>query len=406
MRQSNPEKKVRLSTIYTRYFGLYLQDPKYPVSKEALKAVNQTIACRTSRIGVNVYECSECSERKYVLRSCKNRFCPQCGYADTRRWAERMLEKIADCPHHHIIFTLPGSLRWLSRRNKDKIHSLILQASADTMLDWFMARYRITPGITNILHTAGSDQKYHLHAHMICSAGGIDERGHFRALRASWYLVSQKFLAKKFRWHFEGGLLRLYTKGELQSDFDSEISLKHYIKQVNQQDWVVSIQPPLKKMEDIVNYVGRYTKRACISEYNIISADEGRIRFRHKDYKEKDEKGRPVIKETTLGYRDFFGRLFEHVPSKGFRMVRYYGIYSNKKISLQFQAVKKERKAPKKISWRGYQINKTGKDPLLCPCCGKEMKRVEDYYDHRTRWQRLKIRDAIPEGWRVNEATA
>ena len=110
MRQSNQYQKVRLSTIYTRYFDDYLADPKHPISEETLKAVNQTIACRTSRIGVAIYQCPECYEHKHVLRSCKNRFCPQCGYADTKRWAFNMLDKIADCWHHHIVFTLPASL--------------------------------------------------------------------------------------------------------------------------------------------------------------------------------------------------------------------------------------------------------------------------------------------------------
>jgi hypothetical protein len=401
MRQSNPQKKVRLSTIYTRYFDSYLKDTKYPVSKEVLKAVNQTIACRTSRIGVNVYECPDCRERKYVLRSCKNRFCPQCGYADTKRWAINMLGKIADCAHHHIIFTLPASLRGISKKNKDKIHSLLLQTSSEAILDWFQAKYKLTAGIINVLHTAGSDQKYHPHAHMICSAGGIDSTGHFRVLQESWYLVNQGFLSKKFRWHFERGLLGLYKKGELKTEFENEISFKYYIKQVNKQDWVVSIQRPLKKMEDIVNYVGRYTKRACISEYNILSADDGEIRFRHKDYKQTDDKGLPFLCETMLGYRDFFGRLFEHVPSKGFRMVRYYGIYSNRKIKEQLKGSKKQSKETKNNSWREYQLQKTGKDPLLCACCGKEMVRVSDYYDHRTRWQRMQMKDKIPDYWPV-----
>ena len=83
--QSNQDNKVRLSTIYNRYFDSYLADPKYPVTKETFKAVNQTIACRTSRIGVNVYQCPDCEETKYVLRSCKNRFCPRCGYTDTKK---------------------------------------------------------------------------------------------------------------------------------------------------------------------------------------------------------------------------------------------------------------------------------------------------------------------------------
>jgi hypothetical protein len=169
------EAAIRLSAIYNKYFDKYLEHPKYPVSKQVLKAVNQTIACRTSRIGVNVYQCPDCKETKHVLRSCKNRFCPRCGYADTKKWANKMVGKLAPCSHHHIVFTLPASLRGLAQQNKDLVHSLLLRSTAETMMDWFEAKYQLLPGIMNVLHTAGSDQKYHPHVHMLCTAGGLDK---------------------------------------------------------------------------------------------------------------------------------------------------------------------------------------------------------------------------------------
>ena len=267
------------------------------------------------------------------------------------------------------------------------------------MMDWFKAKYKLIPGIMNVLHTAGSDQKYHPHAHMLCSAGGINDSHQFIPLKESWYLVNQKFLAKKFRWHFEKGLFALYDKNELKTSFDNPVSFKHFIKQVNSQDWIVSIQPPLKKADDIVNYVGRYTKRACISEYNLLSADNDVIRFRYKDYKNSDPHGKPAKTEIALGYRDFFGRLFEHVPSKGFRMVRYYGIYSNRMIGLLNLGKNSQNKLTHKPDWREYQIQKTGKDPLICPCCGTEMRLVQEYYDRRTRWHRILRKDKIPDYW-------
>lgn len=400
--QSNQDTKIRLSTIYNRYFDPYLANPKYPVTKEAIKAVNQTCACRTARIGVNVYQCPECRETKHVLRSCKNRFCPRCGYADTQKWALKMLDKFAPCAHHHIVFTLPASLRGLARRNKDKIHSLLLRAAADTMINWFDAKYKLQPGIMNVLHTAGSDQKYHPHVHMLCSAAGLNEEKKLKKLKNSPFLVNQKFIAKKFRWHFEKGLFDLYKKDELETTFKKLVDLKTFIKEVNEQDWVVSVQPPLKKVDDIINYVGRYTKRACISEYNIISADNGEISFRYKDYKNVDHSGRPKKAEITLGYRDFLGRLFEHVPSKGFRMVRYYGMYCSRNIcKLDTNLTPKEIKEKAPDSWRELQIQKTGVDPLMCPCCHTEMILVREYYDNRTRWDRMKEKDKIPDYWPI-----
>lgn len=398
---SRNDHKVRLSTIYTRYFDRYLEKPKRPVSKEVFKAVNKTIACRTARIGVNVYQCPECKETKHVLRSCKNRFCPRCGYADTKKWASKMLDKLAPCSHHHIVFTLPSGIRGLSIRNKEKIHSLLLKSTAETMIDWFGAKHSILPGIMNVLHTAGSDQKYHPHVHMLCTAGGVDKFSKLQSLKDSWYLINQKFLSKKYRWHFEKGLIELFQQGELKSDGLDIYNFKRFIKSLNDQDWVVSVQAPLKNPDHIVHYVGRYTKRACISEHNIISADDGVIKFRYKDYKQTDHVGRPRMSIKALDYRDFFARLFEHVPSKGFRMVRYYGIYSNRKMNREWIVKKGKDKAElDESNWRAYQIRKTGVDPLKCPCCGVEMELVQEYYDNRTRWVRIKYAGSRSEHWR------
>jgi hypothetical protein len=398
--QSDQPNKVRLSTIYNRYFDSYVKDPKLPVTKEAFKAVNQTIACRTSRIGTLVYKCPDCEETKYVLRSCKNRFCPRCGYADTKAWANKMLDKIAPCSHHHIVFTIAAPLRQIGISNKDMFHSLLLKSAAETMIDWFNAKYKLLPGIMNVLHTAGSDQKYHPHVHMICSAGGLNKENKLIPIKQNGYLINQVFLAKKFRWHFEKGLFKLFKSGDLKTSFKDIIEFKQFISEVNKQDWVVSVQAPLKKADDIVNYVGRYTKRACISEYNIISADNDEIKFRHKDYKHTDHSGKPQMAQTTLHYRDFLARLFQHVPSKGFRMVRYYGMYSNRKIS-QDKVVEEKKSKDKAtvLNWRDYQILKTGIDPLVCPCCNKEMILVNEHYDNRTRWVRDIHKDWIPEHW-------
>jgi hypothetical protein len=235
---------------------------------------------------------------------------------------------------------------------------------------------------------------------MLCSSGGLDKDKLLQPLKNSPYLINQKFLGKKFRWHFEKGLFALYAKGELDAMFKKLVDLKVFIREVNLQDWVVSVQAPLKKADDIVNYVGRYTKRACISEYNILSADNGEIRFKYKDYKHADHSGKPKKSELTLNYRDFLGRLFEHVPSKGFRMVRYYGMYSSRNISKHEHSVTNpDSKDKTPDNWRDLQIQKTGKDPLLCPCCNNEMILIDQYYDNRTRWVRTKQKDKVPEHW-------
>ena len=78
----------------------------------------------------------------------------------------------------------------------------------------------------------------------------------------------------------------------------------------------------------VIRYIGRYSKRACLSEYKITKMEGEYIAFEYKDYKNLDFKGKPIVKELELHYSKFFPLLFQHVPFPNFRLVRYYGFYA------------------------------------------------------------------------------
>jgi hypothetical protein len=86
----------------------------------------------------------------------------------------------------------------------------------------------------------------------------------------------------------------------------------------------------MQSPKEVIVYIGRYSKRACISEYKITNIDGEFITFKYKDNKDKDENKLPKIKEQRLHYTKFFSRLLQHVPLPYFKIVRYYGKYHPK----------------------------------------------------------------------------
>ncbi|MDE3089761.1 MAG: transposase, partial [Chloroflexota bacterium] len=143
------------------------------------------------------------------------------------------------------------------------------------------------------------------------------------------------------------------------------------VKQLHSVVWVVSVQPAVSDLENLVRYVLRYTRRACLSEYRILAFANGVITFECKDYAATVE-GKPGTKTVSLPYTEFFDRLFQHVPLPGFRMVRYYGLYAHFK-DLPALPEEEPQVMPEKLTWRELQIEKTGEDPLVCPTCGCEL---------------------------------
>jgi len=77
----------------------------------------------------------------------------------------------------------------------------------------------------------------------------------------------------------------------------------------------------------------------------------------------------------------FITLLIQHILPPNFRVVHYCGLLSSRlkgryeKITHRLKRLEVEREKLK--GWRERQILFTGKDPLICPICGKETKLVE-----------------------------
>lgn len=132
---------------------------------------------------------------------------------ETYRWSSDQLSRLLSMKHHHIVMTLPSSLRGLSKQNGDLLHNLLFRLSGEVVKKWFRLTHGLECGIVSVLHTSGSDLKYHPHVHMIVSGGGIVE-GELKELRGD-YLCRQRSLANGLRRAFIKALQKLYLQGEL-----------------------------------------------------------------------------------------------------------------------------------------------------------------------------------------------
>jgi hypothetical protein len=109
--------------------------------------------------------------------------------------------------------------------------------------------------------------------------------------------------------------------------------------------------------------------------------EEELIGFRYKDYKNKDYFGFPIEKERILEYSKFFPLLLQHVPLPYFRLVRYYGIYSNRG-RLPREYFNCEESAP--LNWAAIHEAETGQDPLVCPTCKINKVYVDSFVETKT----------------------
>jgi len=257
------------------------------------------------------------------------------------------------------------------------------------------------PGIVSVMHTFGAILDFHPHVHILLTEGGVGENKNFDFL--TWKecnFFPEKVLKERFKYY----LIKYLREWASENDYCAPPAIKQewlnkkgcdnlygLTQKLYKITWYVHIGEKLENAEFTTKYIGRYAKRPCISEANIMdySQENKTVSFRYKDKYTNTEK------TETITMSEFIGRLVRHIPEKNFRMIRYYGIYANcvknslwdlmaYQISRLF-SIAKLVFAPKKIlsSWRDRTMDSTGCDPLICEKCNTQMELTEIGYRAR-----------------------
>ena len=124
--------------------------------------------------------------------------------------------------------------------------------------------------------------------------------------------------------------------------------------------------------EQVLAYVAGYTHRVAISNDRLIGIDDGKVRFRWKDYRNGN---RP--KTMALTANEFIRRFLLHVLPAGFQRIRYYGFLGNRcreqKLARCRQLLAMPQPEPSAcdpaVDYRGRYEEITGGSLTECPAC-------------------------------------
>ena len=87
-----------------------------------------------------------------------------------------------------------------------------------------------------------------------------------------------------------------------------------------QTKWVVYAKMPFAGPRQVFEYLGRYTHKVAISDYRILTMENGTVTFRYRDRAAGD-----IEKETTLPAADFIRRFLLHILPPGLQKIRFFG---------------------------------------------------------------------------------
>ena len=205
---------------------------------------------------------------------------------------------------------------------------------------------------------------------MILSWGGLNKNYGTEQIKGEY--INYEFIQSKFRCKFEDKLVELFDSKALEHKFTDRIDFLKFIKRTNKNSWKVRFEKAMKIPEEVIRYIGRYSKRACISEYKITNIQGENITFKYKDNKNLDFNGKPIIKELTLNYREFFPRLLQHVPLPYFRIVRYYGAYAARTKAIRNKLFPQENIQKTTTTEQNEETYEIPNNPKICKNCNTE----------------------------------
>lgn len=376
-----------------------------------LDNVERSLLCNTVYLGFDLFECPNCRNESIVAHKCHSRFCNACGVKYAKQLAAKAVSSCLDVTHRHMVFSIPESLRRIFREDRSRMN-LLFVASRNTISSivnhhiyrkakrlgfknthYLYKNYRHANqfGMITTLHTFGRDLKWNPHIH---------------ALVPEMIYNPDKDTVKPFH-HFDFKKLRLTFQYELLRLLHELLgpSFKPLMNQIyKQQDngfyvyaRTMEDNPEFndeKNSKDIngcINYCMRYASRPAMAESRIIDycRENDSVTWFYHDH--KDEK-KHIVKDKAV---NFINRLILHIPDHHFRLIHYYGFYSNaahktlnrchellgdKKQKDYSETTRKQKreKLLNKLKYRTHLIDTFNRDPLKCKC-GFLFKYIETY---------------------------
>lgn len=252
------------------------------VASAADTAVEKALRCRTDEMGFAQYRCAECGANHKVHFSCKSRFCPSCGRARAQEAAANAQGRLLNVAHRHLTFSVPAELRALLYERRELL-AVVAKAAAMTTIGAIGTRCRKhppVPGVMATVHTYGRDLNFHVHVHVLCTAGGLRADNVWQPVKL---YPPQQY--RRLWQYYLLTLLRRKLKGERNVQRRIGRLFKKYPT-----GFIANVVSQYRSGKQAAAYCCRYTGRPPLSEKRIIAYDGHKITLAYKDYRDGQDK--------------------------------------------------------------------------------------------------------------------
>ena len=332
-------------------------------SREQRRMLTAIGLCRTAKLGGHEEVCEHGDFRRNAYNSCRNRHCMKCQALAQERWIAARAERLLDLGHFHGVFTLPSELRPLAEWHPAEVYGAFFRAVAATLLELGRTRLKATLGLTMVLHTWTRELGFHVHLHVLVTAGGLALDGSGFIHTRHDYLFPLDMMGVVFRAKMLHELGHLRARGAFPSFTNGAYGA--LMAPLADKPWIVYAKKPFRRSAYVIEYLGRYTHRVGISNSRLQASTREQVTFGTKH-------GRTA----TLHPVEFLRRLVRHVLPPGFHKIRHAGLYGSVRSGGLLERAKAfvgAYRRPKKAKAKLEQWERTAH---TCPVCGGELRRI------------------------------
>ena len=337
--------------------------------------VTKMLACgNPENIGYLEYRCLHCGQGKHrVAMSCKSSLCLRCAKVYVDNWVSQVSQVLhKGVIYRHIILTVPAMFRTTFYQNAAVLLSALMRCGAQCLDDVYSTvRGKVLRGgYITVLHTHGRNGQCHPHLHVIATSGGYDGSGE------RWehlQYLPYELLRRKWQWHLLSTLRTTLATDAIKQLVD--VCFRKYPNGL-----VTNVQKGQvpSQYQSLARYVAKYVVSPPIAVRRIDRYDGERVTYHYRSHRTDRMECETVDVDT------FIGRMIQHTMPKGFKRIRYYGVQAAKtfaKVKGVIQAalakvegvVKGAVQIIARLTYRQRYAQSTGRDPLICPHCRREM---------------------------------
>jgi hypothetical protein len=337
--------------------------------------VSKMLACgNPDQMGYIAYRCLHCGQGTHrVAMSCKSSLCLRCAKVYVDNWVAQVSKILHEgVIYRHIVLTVPDVLRTTFYQNAQALLSPFMRCGVRCLDDVFsrVSGKPLKGGYIVVIQTHGRNGQYNPHLHIIATSGGWEPQA------KQWMHLNYlpyPMLRKKWQWYLLTMLRQTLRTKEINRLVD--VCYTRY-----RNGFVTNVQKGdvPSRYQSLATYLAKYVVSPPISLRRIECYDGQRVTYHYRSHKSEH-----VERETVEVYT-FIGRMIQHVFPKGFQRIRYYGVQATKTfeqlkrmIHDALAKVKGIVKGAIKIitpmTYRQRYEQSTGRDPLICPHCQREM---------------------------------